>query len=188
MLKPHLGWRSGGYLPHCDEAGLVQHIVFGLADAVPKRSRPPSVFHADRLLDTGYGSCLLGNAACAEIVERTLMHFDAERYRLLAWCVMPNHVHVVAEELPGFPLGNIVQGWKSSSAHKINEALGRRGRVWRREYFDRFMRGDDHLSTAIAYVEENPVKAGFANTRAEWPWSSARRRETAGEDAGDPRK
>ena len=182
----HRGWRSRGYLPHCDDSTLIQHIVFGLADAVPRNAKPPSAMHGDRLLDQGRGECLLRTPACASIVEETLLFSDGERYKLLAWCVMPNHVHVIAVQSEGWALEQVVQAWKSASAHRINRLPSRRGRLWRREYFDRFMRDDDHLSTSIAYVEENPVRAGLASTPACWPWSSARRR-IAGEDAGGPR-
>jgi putative transposase len=72
----HSGWRSRGYLPHCDEQGLVQHIVFGLADAIP-RSVPSSVTGpearakwADRIFDRGHGSRLLAKSANATIVSR----------------------------------------------------------------------------------------------------------------------
>ena len=174
--KPHLGWRSRGYLPHFDAAHVIQHIVFSLADAMPPAFRAPSAMHADRALDRGHGSCLLREPRCAAMVEDALLRADAERYRLLAWCVMPNHVHVVAEQLEGCPLGDVVQAWKSTAAHEINHALGRKGRLWRREYFDRFMRDDDHLSTTIAYVENNPVAAGLVAAPADWRWSSARRR------------
>jgi REP element-mobilizing transposase RayT len=174
--KPHLGWRSRGYLPHCDGAWLIQHIVFSLADAIPPAARFPSAAHADRALDSGHGDCLLREQRCAACVEDALLRGDGERYRLLAWCVMPNHVHVVAQQIEGFPLGDVVQAWKSTSAHEINHALGRKGRLWRREYFDRFMRDDDHLSATIRYVEDNPVKAKLVAAAAGWPWSSARRR------------
>lgn len=174
--KPHLGWRSRGYLPHCDAAHLIQHIVFSLGDAMPKALRPASAMHADRALDSGLGSCLLREPQCAAAVEDALLRADTERYRLLAWCVMPNHVHVVAQQIEGCPLGDIVQAWKSAAAHEINHRLNRKGRLWRREYFDRFMRDDDHLSNTIADVENNPVAANLAASPAEWPWSSARRR------------
>jgi putative transposase len=174
--KTHLGWRSRGYLPHCDAAGLFQHIVFGLADAIPPqmRSLAPETF--SRTLDEGHGDCTLGDPACAEIVEETLLVADAERYTLLAWCVMPNHCHVVIEQREGFPLGDIVQAWKSTSAHRINKHLTRTGRLWRREYFDRFMRDNDHLSSTIEYVEANPVTAKLVGMATDWTWSSARRR------------
>lgn len=185
--KPHLGWYSRGYLPHCDSAFAVQHIVFCLADAIPPALRPPSAAHTDRALDAGYGSCVLRQVACASAVEEVLLHSDGHRYRLAAWCVMPNHVHVIAEQIDGYPLGDVVQAWKSSAAHLINPMIGRRGRLWRREYFDRFMRNEDHLSNTISYVEQNPVSAKLVASAGEWRWSSAWRRSSAGEDAGGPR-
>lgn len=184
----HPGWRSRGYLPHYDDAALIQHVVFGLADSLPRNATTPSAIHADRLLDQGHGSCLLRRADCAEFVQNALLHADGERYRLLAWCIMPNHVHVVVELVEGHLLGSLVQAWKSTASHLINRLVARKGRLWRREYFDRFMRDDDHLMTTIAYVEDNPVKAKLAKTAPEWTWSSAHHRtKLAGEDAGGPR-
>jgi len=184
----HLGWYSRGYLPHCDSGTLIQHIVFGLADALPPTMRLPSAMHADRLLDSGHGSCLLSDETCAECVQSALLKDDGERYRLIAWCVMPNHVHIVLQQAEGTRLSDAIQAVKSTSAHRINHTLHRKGRLWRREYFDRFMRDDDHLMTTISYVEENPVKAGLIAEAAEWKWSSAHlRQNSAGEGAGGPR-
>ena len=171
--KPHLGWRSRGYLPHCDAAGLVQHIVFGLADSVPKGVRTSSPVHADRLLDAGHGACVLRDAVCAEFVQSALLHSDGDRYRLIAWCIMPNHVHVIAEQIEGHRLGDIIQSWKSASSHQINAHVQREGRLWRREYFDRFMRDEAHLHDTIAYVEGNPVEAKLVANAGEWQFSSA---------------
>ena len=167
----HAGWRSRGYLPHCDGAMLVQHVVFGLADALPA----DTPFDSDDQLDLGAGSCILRDPACAHILEDVLLHADGERYRLIAWCVMPNHVHVVFEQMAGHLLGDVVQAWKSISAHRINKALRRSGVLWRREYFDRYMRDDGHLIATIKYVEGNPVKAGLTQEPGEWPYSSATR-------------
>jgi REP element-mobilizing transposase RayT len=178
-----------GLSPQCDEATLVQHVVFGLADAMPPGAKPPSAMHRDRVLDDGLGECLLRRPECAAIVQNALLHSDGKRYRLVAWCVMPNHVHVIAEQVAGWTLDDIVQAWKGASAHGINHLLSRRGRLWRREYFDRFMRDDAHLATSIEYVETNPVKAKLVERAAEWRSSSAHTRAdaNAGEDAGGPR-
>jgi REP element-mobilizing transposase RayT len=123
-------------------------------------------------LDACHGACVLRDPICAEFVEAKLLRSDGERYRLIASCIMPNHVHVVAEQIEGHRLGDIVQVWKSSS-HEINAHLAREGRLWRREYFDRFMRDDDHLATTIAYVEGNPIEAKLVANASEWRFSSA---------------
>lgn len=95
---------------------------------------------------------------------------------MVAWCVMPNHVHVLIEQMEGHPLGDVVQAWKSATAHKINGIAGRTGRLWRREYFDRFMRDEDHLTSTIDYIENNPVHAKLVTVANDWRFSSARLR------------
>jgi REP element-mobilizing transposase RayT len=81
--------------------------------------------------------------------------------------------------MDGHSLSDIVGGWKSSTAHKANEQLGRAGRFWHADYFDRFMRNEEHLSQTIEYVEQNPVKAGLVGRASDWAWSSARPRSEA---------
>jgi len=88
---------------------------------------------------------------------------------------MPNHVHVVVEMTDGQSLSDIVASWKSFTAHKANVLLERKGRFWHAEYFDRFMRSEEHLYQTIEYVEQNPVKAGLATRASDWAWSSARK-------------
>jgi putative transposase len=71
------------------------------------------------------GCCALRHPAVAGVVQETLLHFDGERYRLLAWCIMPNHVHVLMD--PQAALGKIVQSWKSYTgrwAMEKNAELG----------------------------------------------------------------
>ena len=77
------------------------------------------------------------------------------------------------QQIEGWPLATVVHSWKSFSANRVNEMLTRAGPAWGREYFDRFMRSDEHLETTIRYVEQNPVKAGLALKPNEWRWSSA---------------
>ena len=172
-----INWRSRGYLPHFDARGMHQHIVFGLADAGPTGARVPELTASQRILaydaelDAGHGECLLRDPRCAQIVQSELLQHDGVRYRLLAWCVMPNHVHVVIEQ--GADLSGTVRRWKTWTTRAINDALARQGRPWRREYFDRFARSEQHLSVMVSYVENNPVAAGLVADAAEWPWSSA---------------
>jgi REP element-mobilizing transposase RayT len=181
MIEPK-GWHSRGYLPHFDSPETVQFITFRLADSLPRavreavRHREDEVHRIDRDLDSGFGACWLGRPEVASLVEGALLHLDDKRYRLLAWCLMPNHVHVVIEILRSYSLSDIVRSWKSFTAHRSNALLGRTGQFWHADYFDRYMRNEEHLAQTVDYVEQNPVKAGLVVTAREWEWSSARLR------------
>ena len=86
---------------------------------------------------------------------------------------MPNHVHVVVETLEGHTFSDVVKSWKSFTSRQANSRLGRTGAFWEPDYFDRYMRNEDHLMRTIEYVENNPVKAGLVDKAVDWPWSSA---------------
>ena len=186
----HKHWHSRGYLPHCDIPGLLQAITFRLADSLPAGvldrlqqeadSEVDKHKKIDAFLDAGYGTCWLKQHAIANIVEDALLHWDGQRYRLLAWCVMPNHVHVLIETSAGSPLSGVLHSWKSFTAKAINQCLGRTGPVWMRDYFDRYIRDDQHLAAVIAYIHGNPVKAGLVQNEWEWLHSSARMHGNAG--------
>jgi REP element-mobilizing transposase RayT len=180
-----LGWRSRGYLPHFDGTSLVQFITFRLADALPASKleqlehHPSSLTDASRrrrleaYLDAGHGACYLGDKRIARLVEAALCYFDGQRYRLLAWVVMPNHVHVIIELLGSHTLSEIAHSWKSFTAKEANKLLGRGGRFWQVEYYERSIRDERHLSTAVQYIHDNPVKAGLARQSKDWLHSSA---------------
>ena len=186
-------WYSRDYLPHFDRPGLIQAITFRLADALPveklRRWELELAHETDLVrevekkrrmeawIDAGHGSCWLREASMAQIVEEALLHFDSIRYRLLAWSIMPNHVHVLIETLEGWPLGGIVHSWKTWTAKEINALLGRTGSVWQREYHDRYIRDGEHLANVTRYIEQNPVKAGLCFETKEWRWGSARRKQ-----------
>jgi len=90
---------------------------------------------------------------------------------------MPNHVHCVIEVLAPHSLSDIVRSWKSFTANRANAFLRRGGQFWQSDYFDRYMRNEEHLSQTIEYVEQNPVKARLIATASDWAWSSARFRQ-----------
>jgi len=191
------GWYSRGYLPHFDVPGVVQSITFRLVDALPQHvvdewkrellidrhtpANDPRMIDLrrkiDRYEDAGHGSCVLRDPRAAGIVENALLFFDGERYRLIAWCVMPNHVHVMIETFETFGLPALLYSWKSYTAKEINKLLGRRGQFWFDEFRDRFIRDERHFQTSVAYIENNPVKAGLCRMPEEWTFSSARVRE-----------
>src|SRR5205085_1013306 len=93
----------------------------------------------EKYLDSNKGSCWLKNPEIAACIAAALRHFDGERYRLFAWTIMPNHVHVLFEVLPGQSLSSIGHSWKSFTAHAANRILCRKGRFWEPESFDRLI-------------------------------------------------
>ncbi len=187
------GWYSRGYLPHFDTGHAIQSLTFRLADSLPRdklRQLEEALAHrqkadADRerrktiekWLDAGSGSCLLGHPEIAQLVQDALLGFDGQRYHIIAWCIMPNHVHVLLE--PMVPLSSIVRSWKSFTSrkgHGIAKVLGLDAPApgfWMREYWDRFIRNEEHLMQVVEYIHQNPVKADLCHTPEAWPWSSA---------------
>ncbi len=128
--------------------------------------------------DAGHGACWLRDERVALIVEQAMLHFDGRRYRLLAWCVMPNHVHAMIETVEGISLSDVLHSWKSYTANQANAVLGRQGEFWQREYHDRYIRDAEHYAKALHYIEENPVKSGLVKQAVEWSFSSVHYRNT----------
>jgi putative transposase len=127
-----------------------------------------------RYEDAGHGSCLLRDPACAKIVQNALLFFDGERYRLMEWCIMPNHVHVLIKTNEDHPLDRVLKSWKAFTSRKINELKNLTGPLWQREYHDRYIRDLDHLANARLYIRNNPVKAGLCLRPEDWRWGSER--------------
>ena len=189
------GWHHRGYLPHLQVRGILQSITFRLNDALPKdalkklrkslQDLPEDKYdHAYRIrieafMDTGMGCCALGHPAVAAIMQNALHKFDMERYRLKAWCIMPNHVHVLIEVGEKKTIGQIVNSWKSYTgkwalANNAELELGIPGKsFWMRDYWDRFIRSEVHYRKVVDYIHENPVKAGLCSRAEDWVWSSA---------------
>ncbi|HVT90872.1 MAG TPA: helicase C-terminal domain-containing protein [Tepidisphaeraceae bacterium] len=188
--------RQGAYLPHWTKSGFIYAVNFRLADALPKsvlegwihdrdaiifnsrqQNRPLSRYECDeldrlhserieRFLDAGNGECLMRREDIAGMVASALQHFDQKRYRLLAWCVMPNHVHVVFQPLEKEPLPAIMQSWKGITAREINRLLGREGPLWMPEYYDHLIRDEKDLANQVECAWSNPESAGMK----EWKW------------------
>jgi putative transposase len=185
------GWHFRGYLPHFDDGRSMQAITYRLGDSLPAHvlaqlgeqtlddaKRRAAIEH---YLDAGHGFCILREPANAQVVIETWMHSEGRDYHLHAWVVMPNHVHLLVEPLAGNGIGQIVGAWKSISARKILRATasaaggpapGKR-HVWQLDYYDRFIRNENHYRAAVDYIHENPVKAGLVRNAGQWPWSSA---------------
>jgi len=81
-----------------------------------------------------------------------------DRVSQIAWVALPNHVHAVFVLNPAWSLEKIILSWKGFTARKINPLLGRTGRFWQRDCFDRLVRDAKHLANCVRYIRRNPEK------------------------------
>ena len=180
-------WYGSKYLPHCDFPGVRQFISYRLEDSMPVALRSEWKTFLDlkdikekqrriqAYLDKGLGECLLGKPQISKIVQENLWQFDGTKYRLLAWSIMPNHIHV-AIEVWDTPLAEIINSWKGYTAKQANKLLKCEGAFWAEDYFDRRIRDEEHFWRVVRYIENNPVKAKLVRSPEEWLWTSARYR------------
>ena len=198
-------------MPHWEKASSVYFVTFRLADSLPqpilqklaerrrmlaeaRRSGRKLLAHEEaaiaelgarkleEYLDAGSGSCRLRDSRVAAMVANAVRYWDGKRYGLYAWCVMPNHIHVVFRGLPEYPLAIVVGAWKSYTAKMANRILEIKGKFWEREYYDRLIRNGSEFDRAVEYVKTNPERAGLK----QWPWVWCAGEDaptTAGEDA-----
>jgi len=124
-------------------------------------------------LDQGHGNCYLKDSRIATIVQDALLFHDQTKYRLAAWSVMPNHVHLLCTPCEEHHLAEIMHSLKSYTASQANKLLDHKGRFWQKEYFDRYARNARHYANVVSYIENNPVKAWLCENPEDWPFSSA---------------
>lgn len=177
-----------GYLPHIEGAEY-QAITYRLADSLPveamkqikqsSRTDKKRRIEIEKYLDAGHGACLLRKPEIARIILNNWQHFDGKRCHILAYVIMPNHVHILIQVLHSYRLSRIVQSWKSYTAKAISRLIQRDkltwkagDQIWQPDYWDRYIRNDTHLNSTIGYIHQNPVKAGLVTSSKAWPWSS----------------
>ena len=131
----------------------------------------------DSALDiSNSGPHWLANPQVASIVSDALHHRHGRAYDLLAFCIMPNHVHLVCTPLQRedgtyYAIHRILQSLKRHTARQANKVLRRQGTFWQAESYDHVVRDADELTRIVQYVMSNPVKAGLVSEWEAWPWT-----------------
>jgi len=115
----------------------------------------------------------LTNAAVAEVIKEAIHFRDTRQFDLHAYCVMPNHVHLlVTNDHADAPFHQILGSLKANSAKKANIILERTGKpLWASESYDHVVRNGKSFERIIGYILNNPVKAGLAEKWTDWPHS-----------------
>lgn len=144
----------------------------------------------DAVLDSvEYGEKYLLNPQVAQILVNRIHQYDNQFYDLLAFCTMPNHVHLLfdlnlqSEKIPieeqvtdknYKQIYDIMQLIKGGSAYEANKILERSGRFWQVESYDRYVRNVRELHNIILYIANNPRKAGLVNHWSDFPFTYIR--------------
>lgn len=228
-------WHDRGYIPHYEADNKYQFITYRLADSLPQQimARAPASealaplsgaplsdaaknidrqrrIYIEKTLDKGYGSCILAIPELAKQIVSSWQFFNKQKYDLIAYVVMPNHVHLLIKVYPNEKIGNLVRSWKLyttnfvlNNTHLLNiylKAASESGApssgniqsssqnaasesgapdknsgkftIWQREYWDRFIRDQNHYDQTITYIHNNPVKARLVKSANDWKWSS----------------
>ena len=125
----------------------------------------------------------LAEEKVAQIVADELHALDGERYRLIAYCLMSNHGHVVIDTVEHsfkpahigvtapYPLTDTLKLLKGRTARRCNQALGRDGKFWHHESYDHVIRDQGEYERIVWYVMNNPVKAGLVENWEDWKFT-----------------
>lgn len=121
------------------------------------------------------GSLWLSDPQVGDLVAEALHYRDGKVYGLDAYCIMPNHVHVVFTPLPEgadsyYAVSTIMHSLKRHTARQANRVPGRQGTFWQGESYDHVVRDEEELHRIITYVLNNPVKGGLVQIRDDWRW------------------
>jgi len=148
----------------------------------------------ERILNSlKFGKVWLKDERIANVVQKSLHHRDGEQFDLIAYTIMPNHIHLVFipverdssrssqtknKELSDINVAlqkpvvtRIMRLLKGSTARKANEILNRTGQFWQHESYDHVIRNKEELHKTVNYILQNPVKAGLCESSDEWKWN-----------------
>ncbi len=192
-------------LPHIQPKGATLFVTFRLAGSLPRAviERLQVEYEADKevattkgdeyvagkryfgrfdtQLHTSTGPHFLKQPALAQLVADSIHYRDKRVYRLDAFTILSNHVHIVfapyqngqhPDNTPRYyKLSKIMQSLKRHTARECNRLLDREGAFWQAENYDHVIRDSAEWRRIIRYVISNPVKAGLVSEWREWPYT-----------------
>jgi len=117
-------------------------------------------------------------AAFIDLLEEAKARYAV---KIFAYCLMPNHFHMVVVPVQAEELNKSMQWLMTSHVRRYHRHYGTSGHIWQGRFKSFIIQEDNHLLTVLRYVEGNPVRAGLVNSAKDWLWSS--HREAIGEGA-----
>ncbi len=138
----------------------------------------------DALLDRARsGPHWLREKRVADIVAQQIHTLHPDYYHLHAYCLMSNHVHLLIDQqdIPDPPprqdgkhytaLSRAMRQLKSKSGYACMQLLGLQGDFWQHESYDHVVRNEKEYEQILAYILNNPVKAGLVEDWQQWPYT-----------------
>jgi putative transposase len=203
---PDISYRRN--LPHIHPDGYPLFITFRLAETLPKhvivdlQAKRERELHAagkltwefqevedqyfnryDEWLDNcSVGPRWLERQDLAKIVSEKILEMSTKRFKLFAYCVMPNHVHLLLQDLikemahhhgksAKYSVTETLRLLKGNTARFCNQALCRSGQFWHAESYDHVVRTEEELERIIRYILNNPVRAGLVKEWKDWKFA-----------------
>jgi len=105
------------------------------------------------------------------VVESLIWCRENGRFRIYAYCLMPDHLHMAVSPYDYCPcLSDSIGAFKS---HTTRESwrLGFSGQLWQRSWYDHIARRGEDIGAICAYILQNPVRKGLISENDEWPHS-----------------
>lgn len=100
-------------------------------------------------------------------------HAAKHQVAILAYCLMPNHIHAVCVPTEKTALTRLFRGLQGDYSRYLNVRRERCGHLWQARFYSAVM-DHNHTFRAMAYIEQNPVRAALTPKAEDWSWSSAR--------------
>ena len=154
-------------LPHINLKNHYQFITFRTYESIDnyvKKVQNYSLkdnikqYKIDSYLDNSLNGSYFFNEYI-DIMKNVLLEHDKSLYNLVAFCIMPNHIHMLIKQIES--LDTIMQRVKGKSAYILNQKLNKKGKFWANGYYDKVIRDKEQYITTIEYILNNPIKANL---------------------------
>ena len=152
------------HLSHIDIKGFYQFITFRTHDSIDNFLRKLSVeeklnnekqSEINDYLDISKNGAYL-NSDIVKILSDFFINKNNILYELIAFCIMPNHIHLLIKPFQKIPL--TMQIIKGTTSKIINEKIGKKGKFWAGDYYDKAIRDEKHFQVVYNYIKNNPLK------------------------------
>lgn len=96
---------------------------------------------------------------------------DEQGFAVLAYCFMPDHLHLLITGATGSFVPHFMKRFKQSTGFAYRKAHGRG--LWQKSYHDHILREEEDTAAAADYIFGNPVRAGLAKSAGDYPFSGS---------------